>query len=122
MDQGVDSRSRRERYPALCVSARGGSAARRTQPRGTAGYPRLGGRRQPARSGPGRSRRGAAVKLYLSTTTDGVRTTGALLVGQETFHSMELPWKENAKDISCIPGGTYSLIPYESPRHGSTWR
>lgn len=62
------------------------------------------------------------MKLYLSTTTDGVRTTGALLVGQETFHSMELPWKENAKDISCIPGGTYSLIPYESPRHGSTWR
>lgn len=37
------------------------------------------------------------------------------------IYSLELPWKDNQKDISCVPPGVYNLIPYTSPKHDSTW-
>lgn len=33
----------------------------------------------------------------------------------------ELPWKNNDPDISCIPTGTYTCIPHNSPSHPNTW-
>lgn len=39
-------------------------------------------------------------------------TNGTLFCSQ-TFlcHSIELPWKENKRSISCIPEGRYELVP-----------
>lgn len=55
------------------------------------------------------------MKAYLKRITDdGIATTGKFFFdsdeGQQTFASLELPWKDNAKGISCIPKGTYKVI------------
>src|SRR6185437_9859916 len=34
--------------------------------------------------------------------------------------TIELPWHENAHDISCIPAGTYIAERYYSPKHKCT--
>ena len=34
------------------------------------------------------------------------------------FKTLELPWKDNTRRVSCIPEGTYNWIIYQSPRHG----
>lgn len=31
---------------------------------------------------------------------------------------LELPWKANQKQISCIPEGTYNIVPHKSPKFG----
>jgi len=36
--------------------------------------------------------------------------------------SLELPWLENRRDISCIPVGTYICKRYQSNTHGDTFR
>jgi len=35
-------------------------------------------------------------------------TEGKLIMGNKTWDTVELPWKENQKNISCIPSGTYT--------------
>lgn len=35
-------------------------------------------------------------------------TQGTLLVNNTTFETIELPWKENKVNVSCIPKGTYT--------------
>ena len=32
------------------------------------------------------------------------------------FHSAELPWRDNASRVSCIPAGRYICRPYSSPK------
>lgn len=39
---------------------------------------------------------------------DGKQTLGDLVVETFTAKTLELPWKNNANDISCIPIGTYT--------------
>jgi len=34
------------------------------------------------------------------------------------FYTCELPWKNNKKNISCIPSGTYKVEKFTSPKHG----
>jgi hypothetical protein len=49
-------------------------------------------------------------------------TLGQMTLDDGTLiYSLELPWKDNQKDVSCVPLGTYKLIPYTSPKHDSTW-
>ncbi|HEX6462802.1 MAG TPA: DUF5675 family protein [Vicinamibacterales bacterium] len=36
----------------------------------------------------------------------------------DSFVTAELPWRDNAPDISCIPAGTYTAERYLSPDHG----
>jgi len=36
-------------------------------------------------------------------------TKGQLLVNHKSFHTLELPWKDNKTNISCIPSGTYTF-------------
>ena len=39
-------------------------------------------------------------------------TNGSLFVSNCFLcHSIELPWRENQRNISCIPEGTYELVP-----------
>lgn len=54
------------------------------------------------------------------------QTTGLLTVykdGEEVFecYSLELPWINNMKRISCIPTGTYDVVPYSSPSKGKVY-
>lgn len=45
----------------------------------------------------------------LSTSSEG--TLGILLInGRPYYITLELPWKNNQKDISCIPVGIYHAI------------
>tara|TARA_B110000037_G_scaffold623_1_gene638 strand:+ start:1826 stop:2221 length:396 start_codon:yes stop_codon:yes gene_type:complete len=34
---------------------------------------------------------------------------GEILVGTKAYNTIELPWKENQINISCIPAGTYTF-------------
>lgn len=38
------------------------------------------------------------------------------------FHTLELPWRDNAPQRSCIPGGTYPAAIKNSPRFGTVYR
>lgn len=48
----------------------------------------------------------AALDLYrISHNDDG--TPGHIRVGPHNFATLELPWRHNAREISCIPAGRY---------------
>lgn len=49
--------------------------------------------------------------------TDGVLT----LPSGFKINTLELPWLDNAKDISCIPFGIYQCKKIVSPRFGETF-
>lgn len=34
---------------------------------------------------------------------------------------LERAWLADRSNVSCIPAGVYSLIPWESPAHGAVW-
>jgi hypothetical protein len=40
--------------------------------------------------------------------------------GEPFAQTCEQPWHDNIPDHSCIPAGTYQLLPYASPSHGPT--
>lgn len=37
------------------------------------------------------------------------------------FHSLELPWRDNEHNLSCIPSGTYICKWVQSPKHGECY-
>jgi len=37
-----------------------------------------------------------------------------------SFKTLELPWLNNQRRVSCIPEGTYKAIPHTSPKFGKT--
>jgi hypothetical protein len=52
------------------------------------------------------------------------QTLGLLIAtfkGKQIFacKTLELPWKDNCKQVSCIPAGTYSVIKRYSPKYGN---
>ena len=52
-------------------------------------------------------------------------TLGKVTLLGETIQelwSLELPWKDNARNVSCIPRGFYTCTKYSSPRYNSTYR
>lgn len=57
--------------------------------------------------------------MKISTWINPDCTVGRLEFGGFHCLTLELPWKENANDISCIPAGTYEYVKYDSPRHGA---
>lgn len=49
-------------------------------------------------------------------------TLGVLLVDNiPKFTTLEDPWKDNAKNISCIPTGNYTCSRYQSGKFGPTY-
>ncbi len=36
--------------------------------------------------------------------------------GNAILKTVERPWKNNAAGISCVPEGTYDLVPHNSPK------
>lgn len=50
-------------------------------------------------------------------TTNENGTFGVLIVNERpAFVTLELPWKDNQTDVSCIPVGTYKAELIHSPR------
>ena len=50
---------------------------------------------------------------------DGVQTLGHLHIGNgKVYQTLELAWKNNAKQISCIPKGTYKVKKRTSAKYG----
>ena len=45
-------------------------------------------------------------------------TIGRLTIGDFQCFTLELPWKENKRSISCIPEGLYEYTFYDSPKNG----
>ena len=50
--------------------------------------------------------------------TDDRPTTGHLYAGDLELHTLELPWRGNEQNISCIPNGNYKCVYEESYRLG----
>lgn len=60
------------------------------------------------------------IKLIRTESTD-VHTLGVLLVDGKMFATtMENPWLNNEKNVSCIPTGTYKAKKFNSSKHGKT--
>lgn len=38
------------------------------------------------------------------------------------IYTIELPWNDNKKSISCIPQGLYNLIPYNSKKYPNVFK
>lgn len=56
------------------------------------------------------------MKLVTFSTPDA--THGHLTADGFSCWTVELPWKDNAQDESCIPAGTYKVTKHKSPKHG----
>lgn len=63
----------------------------------------------------------------LRTIDNGKQTNGVLYVEKDNkilfeCYTLELPWKDNKRRVSCIPGGTYNAVKHKSPKFGnSVW-
>jgi len=42
--------------------------------------------------------------------------------GQPTIYTIERPWLNNQRDISCIPQGIYNFAPFKSIIKGNVWK
>lgn len=57
-------------------------------------------------------------RTYLKDATTG--QAQVIMPSQRyTFCTLELPWKDNQRRVSCIPEGKYQVIPHHSPKFGS---
>ena len=55
------------------------------------------------------------LRKYYPAGTNGEWTTAE---GKHICYNIELPWKQNQHEISCIPEYRYQLIRIDSPKHG----
>jgi len=61
------------------------------------------------------------LKIIRVDSTDE-ETFGVLLIDGQVFCvTLELPWRDNKEDISCIPAGLYGCKRVKSPKHGMTF-
>lgn len=61
-----------------------------------------------------------AMLIREPSTDEG--TFGALVFGDATVNTIELPWRENQRQISCIPPGVYKCEIVRSPRFGNVYQ
>jgi len=60
------------------------------------------------------------MKATLTRQKHAKYTRGKLTVDNGfTCDTLELPWRNNASQVSCIPAGTYKVIPRTSPKYGN---
>lgn len=59
-------------------------------------------------------------RQYYEKQTHGTLTVYDEDSGEEVFkcRTLELPWKDNQRNISCIPEGYYDVITRQSPKYG----
>ena len=58
------------------------------------------------------------IERYASTK-NGVQSH--VKCGNDQWHGLERPWLDNLPFQSCIPTGTYALLPWESPQFGAVY-
>jgi len=46
------------------------------------------------------------------------RTLGQLHHGADKWWTIERPWKQNKREVSCIPEGDYEMVRVDSPKFG----
>lgn len=53
-----------------------------------------------------------------------VGTRGVLVdsAGNHLCFTLELPWKNNERNVSCIPKGTYGVVPHNGTKYKNVWR
>lgn len=56
---------------------------------------------------------------YFPDRTEGVMTCSD---NDTVFRTIELPWKNNANDVSCIPEGTYKCARYRRKNGQVCWQ
>jgi len=63
------------------------------------------------------------MKITLVRIAKGTEATLGVLSIEERprMVTLERPWLDNAKEVSCIPAGDYKVKPVQSPRFGATW-
>jgi len=60
------------------------------------------------------------VRLNRAPSTDH-GTFGAIRFGTRTLRTLELPWRDNRRQRSCIPPGVYQCALVNSPRFGRVY-
>lgn len=59
------------------------------------------------------------LKILRYTPKDSPITRGIVILDDiRLCDSMELPWKDNKKNVSCIPDGLYKYVPHTWSRNG----
>lgn len=61
-----------------------------------------------------------AILIRSDSTDQG--TFGKLFFDGVTLNTLELPWRDNRRQISCIPPGEYGCEIVRSPRFGTVYR
>jgi len=56
--------------------------------------------------------------IITRTTNEDRQTLGVLKYKNFTCFTLELPWKNNQNDVSCIPKGTYKVSKRNSLKYG----
>ncbi len=60
--------------------------------------------------------------LNLVRTESGEQGTfGKLIVADKVYTTIELPWEDNERSVSCIPYGEYMCTWVDSPRFGMSY-
>ena len=54
-----------------------------------------------------------------SSTRNGTQSVISVVGSDQSWHGLERPWLDNLPYESCIPTGTYVVLPWESPRYGT---
>ncbi len=62
------------------------------------------------------------VVLTRAPSTDQGTLGMFVLEDGTTYHSMELPWRDNQNGLSCIPPGEYTCHWILSPKHGECYQ
>lgn len=59
-------------------------------------------------------------KIWLIRNVTSDQGTEGFIITTEGFNckTLELPWRNNKKSISCIPAGEYTVVLRESPKYG----
>src|ERR1700759_4207737 len=55
------------------------------------------------------------------STSDGTFGKITEQNGEIICHTCELAWHDNEPQKSCIPAGTYNVVPHNSTAHPGTW-
>lgn len=57
----------------------------------------------------------------IRTSTSVHGTEGILSCDNLLLYTLELPWRDNTPNISCIPAAKYQVAPRRSPKFGDTY-
>ena len=63
-----------------------------------------------------------AVLIRTETSERGTFGRLELQGAVQTWFTCELEWFDNDREVSCIPCGRYSVVRWQSPRHGDCFK